>query len=351
MFERILKRLKRCIPLHIIATYRSRTLPAISLYEQLVDKYGQDADFYVQHYTGTGDVYLAASLLKKFVQDNNRSSNYVMTVIGGGNKKVAQLFDLEQVETLNQQQTDYLVRMSMFAGDKRTRMLVTHYHPQKYSTGVLTEMCSYKGTDFATMYLDASLPGMHPCDLTDPGNKSNAEHIEKVFEQAKLIPERTVLIAPYAVTTDAIPDEFWDKLVKHLKRRGYAVCTNSASTSEPALRGTQPVNISYADLRQFCEKCGYVIALRSGLCEIIASCSAKKVIIYPKINLFKFGNYSFKKYFSLENMKYGQNFSEIDFDNRKFGKPKTKRLLSRILEEFPNLNEPSSETGGCKSDD
>lgn len=88
-----------------------------------------------------------------------------------------------------------------------------------------------------------------------------------------------IVIMPYARTAAMLPVFFWEELVRRLKREGYFVYTNIGGEKEKIIAGTIPMAESLLDTARFCESCGAVIALRSGLCDLLGFTRANLIVI------------------------------------------------------------------------
>ena len=88
-----------------------------------------------------------------------------------------------------------------------------------------------------------------------------------------------IVIMPYAKSAIMLPESFWEELVRRLKREGYFVYTNIGGEKEKAIWGTTPMSESLLDTARFCEMCGAVISLRSGLCDLLGFTQANLIVI------------------------------------------------------------------------
>ena len=111
---------------------------------------------------------------------------------------------------------------------------------------------------------------------------NDSAKVQALLKQIGGKPNKTVLIAPYATTSVLIPppDDFWTTIVSTLQERGYTVVTN-CSEKEVPLKGTSSILIPYAHIVPFLDTAGYFIGVRSGLCDIISTTKAKKIILHP----------------------------------------------------------------------
>lgn len=299
----------------------------LGVYQGLRKKYGENARFYVNHYPGTGDIYLTSMFMPAWAK-RRPGERAVVTVIGKGGEKVARLFPLEDVEVLSQRDTKALIRFYELCGD-RTELPVEilHYHAQAMNSGILDRFAGYKGLDFLSMYLGVVFPGLTPADAAVPAFAKDDPKIDELFERHHLQRGKTVLLVPYANTIDEMSKPFWNYLVSALKEKGYSVCTNVSGDEKP-LPGTEGVFVPYKGLKQFLETAGATIQLRCGLTDMIAGFDCKKIILYPVDNYFQFGMSSIYDYFSLKKMGLSEDAVEIEFSRWKGERQVYEKILS-----------------------
>ena len=110
------------------------------------------------------------------------------------------------------------------------------------------------------------------------GERSELEKIEskKIFMKSS---QKSVILMPHAHSALRLSNSFWEKLASILAENGYAVYTNIADETEYVIEGTQALYKPLADMPAFAEGCSFVIALRSGLCDLLALTKTKMVII------------------------------------------------------------------------
>lgn len=124
--------------------------------------------------------------------------------------------------------------------------------------------------------------GLKKTDFQEPQKKSDVKMVKQLFEQYHLKKGKTLVLAPYANTVAALPEKFWSDIVKKYQSMDYTIVTNSSGEQEPAVPGTKAVLVPIELIITFVEYAGTFIGLRSGLCDLIESAEAKKVIYYPR---------------------------------------------------------------------
>lgn len=309
------------------------------VYRSILKTCGDDVQIYVEHYPGTGDIYITCALLEKLIAKNKIVGPYVITIIGKGSVKIANLLDVQKTVLLTQRQSDDLLMFYRFMGPEHIKNItVLHYSPIMFHTSILDQMASYNGLDFMTMYLATVFPG----ETWEEAKKfpvcTNPERVSEYFDERGLIPEKTVVLFPYANTIEPININIWEKLAQNLREDGFMVCTN-VEPGGVSIPGTESIFVPYADLVPFVEQCGCIVGLRSGIFDIIADAKCCKVVLYPTPNFFKFGVGTIFDYFSLINMGIAKRTYEFEFErvNERYTFVKIYRLVHDVM----NGNVPS----------
>jgi len=246
------------------------------IYDRLVEN-DLDMHLFICPYAGTGDIYLVGMYLEKYIKQRN-ITNYVLTVIGKGCEKIANLFELNCIN-LSQRDTEDLLLFSRVVGLGKCKVRILN---DGYLQVMVKRMRGYKGVDFHTMFQNC----VFEVDEKLADVSINQQNADDLFEQYNLIKGKTVLLSPYANTIYSMPNEFWENLADELVNSGYTVCTNSCGENEPPIKGTEGVFIPYNKVVDFLDKAGCFVGMRSGLCDIVSSTKAKMVVLYPDGNIF-----------------------------------------------------------------
>lgn len=91
--------------------------------------------------------------------------------------------------------------------------------------------------------------------------------------------ERAIILFPYAATVPLLSEDFWEKLAKSILSKGYTVYTNIKDMSEYPICGTNSLYKSIFDTAVICTEVYAVIALRSGMCDVLAMTSVPMVVL------------------------------------------------------------------------
>ncbi|MDE6616103.1 MAG: hypothetical protein K2K35_06005 [Lachnospiraceae bacterium] len=275
------------------------------IYKKIRRKHGERTRIFVCPFPALGDVYLTGMYLENYCERENISS-YVVTVAGKACLDVLSLFGIKEVELLSKNESDCLVQSLVFCGLKECNAEIFHQRfPYTVGIGALG---NYKGICFND-HFKYTMFGMDKKETGKvPGKSADSSCIDRFFKENWLIKGRTVIMSPYANTSAKLPQDFWEKTAEEYKNKGYTVCTNSSSKEETAIKGTKAVFFPLTEAIQIVEAAGIFIGLRSGLCDIISSAKAKKVIIYPD-RVYQGGKYI--NYYSLRRMGLCSKAEEV----------------------------------------
>lgn len=274
------------------------------IYKKIITKHGKGTKLFICPFPALGDVYLVGKYLDLYCKRKNINS-YVVTVTSNACLEVLSMFGINNVEKLSKEDGDSLVQSLIFAGLETCNAEILHHRfPYTAGIGVLG---NYKNICFASHY-KYSIFGMDKeCTGKIPEKQADKAYIDSLFQKNGLIKGKTVIISPYANTSSSLPEDFWIKLARDYIENGYIACTNSCGDGEPAIEGTKAVKIPLKAAIQFVESAGTFIGLRSGLCDVISSAKAKKIIIYPD-RVYQGGKYI--DFYSLKNMGLCEDIEE-----------------------------------------
>ena len=118
-----------------------------------------------------------------------------------------------------------------------------------------------------------------------------------------------IVLMPYANTIECLPKEIWKTISCKLFKMGFNVFTNVASEKENPVEGTKALMLAIDKVASECENCRAVIALRSGMCDVLAMTRTKLIVINSDDELEK--NWDLKKGIrdeGITNIKYTSNY-------------------------------------------
>jgi len=284
------------------------------VYERLMEN--KDPRFlFLCPYPGTGDIFLIGGYLGKYME-KHRIKNPLITVVNKSGKRILELYtalgDSLSIAVISQEESNDLVNFMRVMRNELPCLVLN----DNFLRVMHRRLRGYKGVDFHTMFKYAVFRMEEKDKIMLPNMDSlpgtSKKDIEEFFKKEGLVPEKTAVLSPYANTISNLPIKVWEKIAGILKEKGYVVCTNSASVNEPAIEGTKPLFIPFSIAVPVLNTAGLFIAMRSGLCDIVASSKCKKIIFYPKGYIF--GSCSTYDYFSLNAMGFCNDAVEIEFE-------------------------------------
>ncbi len=222
-----------------------------------------------------GDIYLLSSYLRQYIRKANVGS-WKVAVVGKVCQNIAQLFGIENVISITQNECESLERVAALMGSGSGVMVVQPYSRQQ---DILNNMEGYKGLNFSDFY--KVIYGLEETSQSDriqfPDMTIEAETL---LHKENLPEKKTVILAPHANSIPQFTDIFWENLADELAKREYVVCTNVSGAEQP-IKGTKPIFFTFSIMKSFLEKAGNFISIRSGMCELASSIDCKKVVLYP----------------------------------------------------------------------
>lgn len=327
------------IPFVFNALYYAKCIfKGYRIYCKLSSKYGKKTILFLCPHKATGDVYIFGLYFSTYIE-RNHINDYAFITVGKGDAKIASMYNIQNIESITQQDMDNLVRFSVFFGRENLNIKILHYRAVCMHTGVIDNLRNYKTLNFVEMllyivfHLERDTPQHHP-DFS-----SNIDYIKELFAERKLKPGKTIIISPYSNSIPCLPFYFWETLASRLMELGFSVCTNSIGSSEPIIRETTPIFFSYDNAKPFLEYAGYFIGIRSGLCDIISSFHCKKIIVNQ--SNIRFGVGTVINYFSLKDMGLDSNVLEIEYQESEW-----LRIIDYLVNELDSVSIVSSHSKG-----
>lgn len=264
----------------------------------------KNSHIFICPYSALGDIYLVGGYLKKYCLVNN-IDKWIVMVPTKVCAKVLKMYDILNVQVMEKEDLESLLQASIFIGFENSNVEVLH---QRFPyTAAVGKIGNYRRIDFNTLFAEGIF-GLKVEDFTRPVKGKYKHEVAKTFEQMELQPGKTVVISPYANTISELPMEFWEKKVLEYINMGYTVVTNSSGENEPAITGTKAAFIPIEQMIDFVEYAGTFEALRSGLCDVIESANAVKIIYYPD-RIYQCGKMI--DFYGLRAMGFHENVKEI----------------------------------------
>ncbi len=273
------KRLSEKSVYRIYHTYKTKVMTGYSLYSNFTKKYGETARLLLSC-NGTGDAYLIGMIYRAYKNKYvNKDVTTVLAVYEKTGEQIARnFFGIDPVEPFSFDDFKWLWNLLMFDTKQVTHLESIHYHNVYRHTLILQYLDGLHGFNIASELL--AFLDIDAADMDMPTIKGDKAYLEKLFSTYKLIPGKTVLLAPYAKSFRFVPKKVWIKLAHCLSSKGYIVCTNSVGAKEPAIPETVPILVPHSQAVPFLEIAGACIGLRSGFLDIVSSARCLKIAIY-----------------------------------------------------------------------
>lgn len=144
-------------------------------------------------------------------------------------------------------------------------------HPQIFSTYLTT----YIRNDLLrnNLYLNNAqiVKSIYRIPLDTPPSETvrvqKRDKLERLIREGTIVPGRTVIMNPYAVSCSEVPISFFERIARMLQHKGLCVIT-SVIPGQEQITGTEGVNFSLEETYSFSKECGYIVAARSGFLDL-----------------------------------------------------------------------------------
>lgn len=94
-----------------------------------------------------------------------------------------------------------------------------------------------------------------------------------------LVPGKTAILAPGTRTFSALDPRWWELIRDGLRSEGWSVATNVSPRDTP-VPGTTPFPMALSDALAATEAAGWLIARRSGFCDVVSSSRCRLTVLY-----------------------------------------------------------------------
>jgi hypothetical protein len=232
------------------------------------------SEFYFICPGGLGDTFIACLLAEEFLK--NHPGKKINLIIKPGQKDIPVLFPTINKIYFLPPQDPY--QYNLFKKPAPGKLFFCH---PRVNPQVLAAIGKDNFTLFDAYRTILKLPANREQTAASPQISPALRNsaLEK-FKNYNLPPGKTAILCPQANSLETLPLEFWEKLAQNLKKNNWTVCTNVIGKEVP-VKDTVPINFSIAEAIPFAELAGRVIALRSGLCDILSSAEIRLEILYP----------------------------------------------------------------------
>ena len=219
-----------------------------------------------------GDTYIICSFLP-FIINNGHKVN---VIISKENQKFIPYLFSDKINILD---IDVPINLLVKFGQYKKGIPIL-VHPKYHLNALLFNIIGYKNINIYDVFklfvnVPFSIGPFRPTFLFD-----FRQEIDNLFQAKKLVRGNTVLVCPDANSIEGFDISLWTLICKKLVSVGYSVVFMSNRKVNAEFEVINfPLNYS----KSFCDTAGYLVSIRSGFCDLIATSTAKKVILYPDI--------------------------------------------------------------------
>ncbi len=269
------------------------------LWKTLVREYGGETTFLCGP-VSMGDFYIECKYIDPFL--DRFDGKYVFVLYNNAEKSLARAYGYERIhEIYDPCAMNALLQFKMFCRSEAVH--IESLFPSAMYYAAFSRLGEVRNSPLWTTYSISRGPykGDPPYSFwydlrgdVKPVYKAIGSdfRVDELFARHGLKEKNTVVISTDAKTFGwfSIPSpQFWKELVAFLLEQGYCVAMNAAKDGKSfaariPVSGVQEVFFDIADARLFVERCGYFVALRSGLCDVVETARCEKHLLYPNIN-------------------------------------------------------------------
>lgn len=249
-----------------------------AIYNKLKTDYGEDTHIFFMR-GATGDVFLNGLYLASYCRKLG-ISNYAVVGDAKGLKRLAPLFGWAQVAILSHGEAEAFQFCYTFwrQPDVTDLFMWENTLPLNKCRLRMQERFTFLDTYQHFIYRNLVSPKEWQQILFLP----LSEQLRKKYQAWGMREGRTVIVSPNAYSVKKLPEWFWDKVAAVLQDKGYKVFVNlNPATELNPFNCMQPVFFPYEECEAVLKFAGHFVALRSGLCDIVAQIPCRQVILYP----------------------------------------------------------------------
>lgn len=120
-------------------------------------------------------------------------------------------------------------------------------------------------------------------------SKLNNSHLFPLLKEDKL----KIIIAPEANSIDdkLISVDVWKEFIDFFSEKNFIVFFVAYNERFSNITNAIYVDLDLDKMIEFGNMCDYFVSLRSGLCDLMSSCSCNKYILYPKLQNQTFSHF------------------------------------------------------------
>jgi hypothetical protein len=260
-------------------------------------------------FTGLGDIYYIGLWFATYCE-SRAVRGYEFVCASERSARLAARFGISNVRVAARADIERGHDYARFARVDLSRYVDLNYGDLDVAS---VAMEGFKGLTYEAMYVHRNfdLPegtAVRPPAFAEPGGD-----IDAYLAAEGLVRGSTVVLAPHAVTLKSpVSPDFWTRLAGELAERGYTVCTNVAGTEEP-LPGTRALSFEPEHAVPILDALGYLVSVRSGLCDLVSSSTATKIVLYESGPTWR--KATLREYLTLDTSARAGTLVELDYSS------------------------------------
>jgi len=241
--------------------------------------------YWIGNHLRNGDLYHACSLAEVFRETHGRNLPIYLSISHPNQVQVTSLYPDCFVETVlvpefpllyGEWEPFFKARGGQSFGHDRPILLHPHVNEETLRVDRFNLQHRLPYIELYKHLLHVSAGSEPAPPAFDPTREAEARELCRRNGMAQ---GRAVVFFPYAQSFAVEALDHFAALAKRLQERGLQVFTSIAGPEQPA-PGTQPITIPFGILREVAEHAGWIVAVRSGICDITSSARCKKSFIY-----------------------------------------------------------------------
>jgi hypothetical protein len=151
----------------------------------------------------------------------------------------------------------------------------------------MLEIVGRKGVTFGDCYKAIlRVDENSPFDISRQPTRPELDKSIELLKRVGAVPGQTVVICPSAVSTspyDRTPREFWGQLARSLEQAGLSIVVNRDPKEQVRSDEFTSVAVPLELFRAYVYSAGYMVATRSGLCDLVSDLELNLAVVYPYI--------------------------------------------------------------------
>lgn len=247
--------------------------------KRILQKYGRDTYIFIVR-GATGDTFFNGLYIDTYARKKG-IERYVLAGDAKGLSKIAGLFRIVNTFPLNGKEAESLQQCYKFFRCRNIEDLFMWQNSLYFNRCQTRMHREFNFLDTYTYYIYKGF--VKRTEWRKPGFLPLSEELIRKYERAGLVKGKTIIVAPFAYSVKDLPIWVWETIAEKLKEKEYAIFVNINTELEVnVFENMKTVFFSFDECEAILQYAGYFLALRSGLCDIVAMIPCKQVILYPE---------------------------------------------------------------------